>query len=157
MLPYNCYQPDEISASYAATLKYLKKNSSIPVPKVYAYEVQSSPENKVNATYILMEYLPGHALPTLDSMMLEEPNDDEIEVVKKVHTQLADTILELGTFIVVCVCVMLGEFTLTHMYYMFLVSLKFDKIGCLREDSDGNVFVGPYHETKRYCIRIAQG
>lgn len=30
---------------------------------------------------------------------------------------------------------------------MFLASLKFDKIGSLREDANGNFFVGPYNET----------
>lgn len=77
------------------TLKYLKKNSSIPVPEVYAYEVQSAPGNKVNATYILMEYISGYVLPTLDRKM-HELSDEEIALVKKVHTQLADIILELG-------------------------------------------------------------
>jgi hypothetical protein len=85
-------------------MKYLKKNSSIPVPEVYAYEVQSAPGNKVNATYILMEYLSGHELPTLERKTLEI-SDEEIAVVKKVHTQLTDIILELGIFIDVFVCV----------------------------------------------------
>ncbi|CRG89677.1 hypothetical protein PISL3812_06716 [Talaromyces islandicus] len=120
-LPYNCHQPEETSVSYAVTMKYLKRNSSIPVPEVYAYEVQSALDNKVHATYILMERLPGHALPTLERMTLEI-SDEEIAAVKKVHTQLADIILEL-------------------------VSLKFDKIGCLREDSKGKFFVGAYYET----------
>jgi hypothetical protein len=30
---------------------------------------------------------------------------------------------------------------------MLLASLKFDKIGCLREDSNGNFFIGAYTET----------
>lgn len=65
-LPYTCFQPEEISASYAATLKYLKKNSSIPVPNVFAFAVKSNPENKLNATYILIEKLIGHELPVLE-------------------------------------------------------------------------------------------
>lgn len=97
-LPYTCYQPEEISVSYAVTLKYLNKYSSIPVPEVYAYEVQSATENEVNATYILMEYLSGHALPTLERKTLEI-SEEEIVILKKVHTQLEDIILELGIWV----------------------------------------------------------
>lgn len=97
-LPYNCYQPEEISVSYAATLKYLKKNSTIPVPEVHAYEVKSAPENEVNATYILMERLDGHPLPTLERTAFE-PDPEHVVLAKKVHSQLADIILQLGIFI----------------------------------------------------------
>ncbi|KAH8704834.1 hypothetical protein BGW36DRAFT_421425 [Talaromyces proteolyticus] len=120
-LPYNCYQPEEMSVSYAATLKYIKKNSTMPVPKVYAYDVQSAPENKVKATYILMERLSGHALPTLERTDFE-PSEEELRLVTKIHTQLTDIILQLA-------------------------SLKFDKIGSLRENPDGEFFVAPYTET----------
>jgi hypothetical protein len=94
-LPYNCYQPDEMSVSYAATLKYIKRNSTIPVPEVYAYDVQSAPENKANATYVLMERISGHALPTLERTNFE-PSEEELLSAKKIHTQLIDIILQLG-------------------------------------------------------------
>jgi phage-related protein len=51
-----------------------------------------------------MEYLSGHELPTLERKTLEI-SDEEIAVVKKVHTQLTDIIMELGIFIDVFVCV----------------------------------------------------
>lgn len=94
-LPYNCYQPEEITISYAAALRYIKKNSTIPVPKVYTYNVQSAPENKVNATYLLMEYLPGHALPTLEPTSLHHNPEDKV-LVMKLHAQLTDVMLQLG-------------------------------------------------------------
>lgn len=94
-LPYNCFLPEEVTVSYAATLKYLKKNSSIPVPAVFAYCLQSDPENMVNASYILMEKLPGHPLPTLERLDLDiDPN--HVKLAKKVHEQLTDIIFELG-------------------------------------------------------------
>lgn len=58
-LPYSCYQLEEVSASYAATLKCLKKHTSIPVPEVFGYQPKSDPGNKTNVTYILMERLSG--------------------------------------------------------------------------------------------------
>ena len=98
-LPYNCYQPEEISVSYTATLKYLKRNSTIPVPEVYAYKVKSAPENEVNATYILMERLNGHPLPTLERTTFK-PDPKDVVLAKNVHSQLADIVLQLGIFIV---------------------------------------------------------
>ncbi|RJE25068.1 Phosphotransferase enzyme family [Aspergillus sclerotialis] len=117
-LPYNCFQAEAVSASYAATLKYVKRHSKIPVPTVFAYYLHSSPKNKVNATYILMEKLPGHQLPTLEQEDFD-PDPKDLAIAHKVHQQLTDVILELA-------------------------SLKFSKIASLREDSDGNFFVGPY-------------
>ncbi|KAM5443291.1 hypothetical protein MferCBS31731_001612 [Microsporum ferrugineum] len=117
-LPYNCFQPEEVTASYAATLKYLKRHSTIPVPTVFAYSLQSNPENKVNASYILMERLPGRPLPVLESPSLDIDLDD-LAMAEKIHQQLTDVILELA-------------------------SLKFDKIGSLREGPEGNFAIGPY-------------
>ncbi|KAK2754782.1 hypothetical protein FQN54_006675 [Arachnomyces sp. PD_36] len=109
-LPYCCFQPEEISASYAATLKYLKKYSTIPVPQVYGSGRQSDPTNKTNVTYIFMERMKGRSLPVVEERPYE-PTTTEISLVRKVHEQLADIILQLGS---------------------------------LREDSDGNFFVGPF-------------
>ncbi|WEW61271.1 hypothetical protein PRK78_006761 [Emydomyces testavorans] len=117
-LPYNCFQPEEVSASYAATLRYLKKFSTIPVPEVFAYNAQSNPENLVNATYILMERLPGHQLPVLERKSFE-PDLKDVALAEKVHRQLTSVILQLA-------------------------SLKFDKIGSLQENPEGNFFIGPY-------------
>lgn len=66
-LSYSCFQPEILTGSYAATLKSLKKHSSIPVPEVYGYQF---PSNKANASYLLMERLPGHPLPVLEQESL---------------------------------------------------------------------------------------
>lgn len=100
-LPTNCFQPDECTLSYVAVLKYIKKQSRIPVPEVYHYALESDPENPTGTTYLLMERLPGHELPTL------EPGSDDDDggggwslghllCAKKVHEQLTDVIVELG-------------------------------------------------------------
>lgn len=117
-LPYKCFQPEDVSASYAATLKYLKKHSTLPVPEVFAYCLKSNPENTVNATYILMERLPGRQLPLLERGDFE-PDPKALTLAQKVHQQLTDVILQLA-------------------------SLKFSEIGSLREDLKGNFFVGSY-------------
>ncbi|EEP81332.1 predicted protein [Uncinocarpus reesii 1704] len=117
-LPYNCFQAEEVTASYAATLRYLKRNSAIPVPAVFAHCLQSNPDNKVNASYIIMEKLPGCPLPVIERLSLDvDPND--LALAKKVHEQLTDVLLELASF-------------------------KFSQIGSLREDPEGNFVVGPY-------------
>lgn len=100
-LPYNCFQAEDVSASYAATLKYVKRHSNIPVPMVFAYCLRSNPSNKVNATYILMEKLPGHQLPTLEQDDFD-PDPKDLAIAQKVHQQLTDVILELGTFGLYC-------------------------------------------------------
>ena len=117
---YSCFQPEELTGSYAATLKFLKRHSSIPVPEVYGYQFQSDPSNKVNASYLLIDRLPGHPLPVLEQESLTaEPDPKELALANKVHEQLTDIILQLASF-------------------------KFDRIGSLREDSNGDFFVAPF-------------
>lgn len=94
-LPYRCYQPDEISACYAATLKYLRKNSTIPVPQVYGFCRQSDSANKTKVTYVFMEKMKGHHLPTIEKDS-EDATPEEIAIARKVHEQLTDVILQLG-------------------------------------------------------------
>lgn len=94
-LPYNCFQPEEISASYAATMRYLKKHSKLPVPQVFAFCRGSDPTNKTNVTYTFMEKMKGHHLPTIEKWP-EEATPAELAMARKVHTQLADVILQLG-------------------------------------------------------------
>ena len=119
-LSYSCFQPEELTGSYAATLKFLKTHSSIPVPEVYGYQFHSDPSNKVNASYLLMERLPGHPLPVLEQKSLTaDPDPKELALANKVHEQLTDFILQLASF-------------------------KFDGIGSLREDPNGDFFVAPF-------------
>jgi hypothetical protein len=94
-LPYTCFQPEEISASFAATMRYLKKHSSVPVPQVFDFCIQSDPRNKTNVTYTLMERMQGHHLPVIEQESLE-PDPKGLAMAKKVHEQLTDVILELG-------------------------------------------------------------
>ncbi|KAI9814083.1 MAG: hypothetical protein M1826_002328 [Phylliscum demangeonii] len=119
-LPESCHQPEEITLSYAATLKYLKIHTTIPVPCVYDYAVKSEPKNATGVSYILMEYLPGCPLPELERSL--EPSEKDRAITRKVHQQLTDLMLELAT-------------------------LKFDKIGSLREASDGGFFIAAFADT----------
>jgi hypothetical protein len=98
-LQENCYQPEEITLSYAATLKYLKMHTTIPVPHVYDYAVRSNRSNATGVSYILMEKMGGKPLPEFERLDLE-PNACDLALVKKVHQQLTDVILELGEIII---------------------------------------------------------
>jgi hypothetical protein len=103
-LPTNCFQPDECTLSYVAVLKYIKKHSKIPVSEVYHYALESDPENPTRTTYLLMERLPGHELPTLEPGSDDDDEDDDDGsgwspghlCAKKVHEQLTDLMVELG-------------------------------------------------------------
>ncbi|KAF2271256.1 uncharacterized protein EI97DRAFT_497351 [Westerdykella ornata] len=62
-------------ASEAATLKYIKKHSSIPVPEVFYYSCTKS--NEVGVPFILMSKAPGSVLSTRWQAELPGmPNDD---------------------------------------------------------------------------------
>ncbi|KAI9674496.1 MAG: hypothetical protein M1817_001834 [Caeruleum heppii] len=120
--PEACFQGEECTASYAATLRYLKKHSRIPVPEVYSYGLESDEQNAVGASFLLMQRLPGHPLPSEehdDDPMWDPYTNEEEAKAEKVHQQLADIILELASF-------------------------QFDKIGTLQEDSHGNFAIGPF-------------
>lgn len=97
-LPYNCFKAEDVSVSYAATLKCLKRYSTLPVPTVFAYRLHSSLEYKVNATYILMEQLPSYQLPPLERKYFDSDPED-LALARKVHQQLKDAIFQLGMFI----------------------------------------------------------
>jgi len=99
--PDHSFQPEETTLSYAAVLRYLKKHSSVPVPTVFGYAVSSDEGNRLGHSYLLMEKLPGHALPTLDrfdpdASDVEDPTPGELQIATKVHEQLTDFIIELG-------------------------------------------------------------
>lgn len=111
-LPYNCFQAEDVSASYAATLKYLRRYTTIPVPEVFALCLQSTPGNKVNATYILMERLLGRQLPLLEQKDFD-PDPNDLTTAKKVHQQLTDIILQLGMSISYLVATLYSKPVLT--------------------------------------------
>jgi hypothetical protein len=90
------FQPEDVSASYAATLKYLKKHSTLPAPEVFACASKSNPGNKVNATYVPMERVSGNQLTTSVEAGTFWKDRKNLVLAKKVHQQLADVILQLG-------------------------------------------------------------
>ncbi|KAF8816734.1 hypothetical protein BYT27DRAFT_7237737 [Phlegmacium glaucopus] len=115
-LTYNCSSEDAsdiLMQSYAATLKYIKLHTSIPVPEVFACCRKSDKGNDVRSSYILMECLPGRALDLQDT---EE--DDEQYVQTSVAAEMV--FQQLAAFI------------------MQLASLQFDKIGTLQEQPVGS-------------------
>ncbi|KAJ6003369.1 hypothetical protein N7451_005916 [Penicillium sp. IBT 35674x] len=123
-LAYQCYLSEEMSASYAATLKFLKKKTTLPVPEVYGSFVRSDESNKVNATYVLTQRLEGRILPSLDyedyddlEHYTDRHGTKEFAQARKIHGQWTDIMLQL-------------------------TCLPFDKIGSLREGPDGEYFVG---------------
>ncbi|KAH7175377.1 kinase-like domain-containing protein [Dactylonectria macrodidyma] len=56
--------------SEIATIRYLKRHTSIPVPEIYYQDLD--PENEVGAAFVLMEKLPGrHLYKTWDDLSLD--------------------------------------------------------------------------------------
>ena len=103
-IPDNGFLPDECLLSYVAVLKYVKQNSRIPVPQVYHHALQSDQSNPTGSSYIFMERLPGHELPTLEPGEHEDsddsweaPSPEALRITRRVHEQLTDIIIELGT------------------------------------------------------------
>ncbi|KAJ5560589.1 hypothetical protein N7513_002988 [Penicillium frequentans] len=120
-LAYQCYLSEEMSASYAATLKLLKKDTTLPVPEIYGSFARSDESNKVNATYVLTQRLEGRILPSLDyddpGHYTDRHSTKEFAQARKIHGQWTDIMLQL-------------------------TCLPFDKIGSLQEGPDGEFFVG---------------
>ncbi|KAK4153916.1 hypothetical protein C8A00DRAFT_33317 [Chaetomidium leptoderma] len=113
-------------ASEVATLKYVKKYSSIPVPDIFAYS--ASRDNDIGVPYILMSKAPGHPLSRYDWLQPPDqpppkcnlgkparPLSDESK--QKVMSQLGAIASQLSR-------------------------LRFDKIGSLFQDGAGNYTVG---------------
>ncbi|KAI1173436.1 kinase-like domain-containing protein [Nemania sp. FL0916] len=73
--------------SEIATMKTVQERTSIPVPRVYAYDISSS--NKVGYPYILMEQINGRILK--GSLPLEVPH----EYWPKVAGHIADVLFQL--------------------------------------------------------------
>lgn len=78
----------EKAMSEIETMRYVRKNTSIPVPDVYFYDL--NPGNRVGAPFVLMERIPGrdlyHFLDELDT-----------EHKKAVLTQLAGVLAQLAS------------------------------------------------------------
>ncbi|RPA74568.1 hypothetical protein BJ508DRAFT_215288, partial [Ascobolus immersus RN42] len=66
--------PHHRTASEVATLEFLRRNTSIPVPRVYAYD--SSSDNSLKFKWILMDRVKGVPLREVwDSIKLEHMVD----------------------------------------------------------------------------------
>ncbi|PGH07546.1 hypothetical protein AJ80_07992 [Polytolypa hystricis UAMH7299] len=105
-----------VLASEAATLRYIKQNSSIPVPDVYHYS--SSKDNELGVPYILMSRANGHPLSTFD--WLPKPKGVPTVPVSSCRLLKVDEKQKVMS--------QLGKFMdqLSH--------LRFDKIGSLFEE-----------------------
>lgn len=75
--------------SEIATMEIISSKTTIPVPKVFAYDVSSS--NGVGYPYILMEHIDGRILD--GSIACEVPS----EYILKVANQMARVLFELGS------------------------------------------------------------
>jgi hypothetical protein len=72
----------EVQLSEASTLRFLAKNTSIPVPKVYcSFE-------RGNTKYIMMEYVKGQAIGGEWAEMLPEEKESLLKQLKKHFDEL---------------------------------------------------------------------
>ncbi|KAK6518934.1 hypothetical protein TWF281_003626 [Arthrobotrys megalospora] len=90
--PWRSSHPNESMYSQISAWRYLKKNTSIPVPEVYHFAYDTEPSNNVGASFMLYEKLPGQQVPELD---VENPTS--IGKAARFHGQLADIIFQLSS------------------------------------------------------------
>jgi isoamyl acetate esterase len=76
-----------IMESEVATMRYVRENSTIPVPEIYAFDTTSA--NPAKLPYILMECIHGWRTPP----KLQDLPDD---IVRKILDQLANVLLQLS-------------------------------------------------------------
>jgi len=75
-------------SSEVATLRYLRRQTSIPVPEVYYEDLD--PDNDVGASFVLMEKMPGrHLYKIWDDMSLEQK--------KSALSQVAGVVVQLAS------------------------------------------------------------
>jgi hypothetical protein len=115
----------KIIESEVATMRYVKANTSIPIPEVYSYE--SSGNNDLGCQYIIMEAVYGRAHCHSESSLLLNVPEKEMS---KVCMQLADYVLQLN-------------------------QLRFPRIGSLYfDESDSSIQIGDVfrvRETFKSC------
>ncbi|KAK4613468.1 hypothetical protein CLAFUW4_09198 [Fulvia fulva] len=73
-----------------ATMKYIRKHTSIPVPEVFAYDL--SPDNEVGAPYILMSYIHGTS-----AMELSQARGYDLQKDEKFWQGVADIQMQLAS------------------------------------------------------------
>ncbi|CAG9998138.1 unnamed protein product [Clonostachys byssicola] len=112
--------PTSLMRVEVATMKYLSRKTSIPVPEVYHCDY--SRDNSIGAPFIMMSYIHGNAASELrlqkdcPSRLFGTPEQD-----KEFRRQMADIQVQLA-------------------------AIQFDRIGSLYEDGDGFT-IGPEPET----------
>jgi len=79
---------DKVTESEVATMRFLKRETNIPVPSVFWYDAHY--ENEVGQPYILMEVMPGKRLRGVPSTRYIPAEYEE-----KVYQQFADIMLQL--------------------------------------------------------------
>jgi aminoglycoside phosphotransferase (APT) family kinase protein len=97
--------------STVATMKYVQRHSSIPVPTIYTHQSHNETPG-LGAGYIIMDFVSGEEVDlTLNALSAEEES--------QVYGQLAE---------ITCM----------------LSQLRFTKIGCIYETSEGDFTIGPF-------------
>jgi hypothetical protein len=91
-----CFMADDCTRSEANILKFLKKYTSIRVPEIYCYYLQSDPRNKMGVPFMIMECLPGQTLASIASWRPEMLDNED--AARKLHEQITDIMIELGSF-----------------------------------------------------------
>ncbi|KAF3934712.1 hypothetical protein ABW20_dc0105911 [Dactylellina cionopaga] len=90
--PWRSSHVNESMYSQVSAWRYLRKNTRIPVPVVHHFAYDNDPGNDVGVSFMLIEKLPGQAVPELDE---EDPSN--VEKARRFHDQLSDIILELSS------------------------------------------------------------
>uniref|UniRef100_A0A8H7NNU8 Aminoglycoside phosphotransferase domain-containing protein n=1 Tax=Bionectria ochroleuca TaxID=29856 RepID=A0A8H7NNU8_BIOOC len=112
--------PTSLMRVEVATMKYLSRNTSVPVPEVYHYDFNRN--NSIGAPFIMMSYIHGNAASELrlqkdcPPRLFRTPEQD-----RTFRRQMADIQIELA-------------------------AIQFDRIGSLYEDGD-SFTIGPEPET----------
>lgn len=81
---------DEIAQSEIDTMQYIKSNTSIPIPAIFHYDLNTK-QNNVGAPYILMEGIDGSITPSVFSSL-----DQSLQ--EKIYPQVARVLLQLSQF-----------------------------------------------------------
>ena len=107
----------QLIESEVVTMRFVKQNTKIPVPDVYAYD--GCHDNSLGGQYIIMEALMGRKqCRALDPRMLDIPDDKKAMVCE----QLTD-------------------------YFLQLNSLRFPVLGSLQLNQEGSIVLGEIYRT----------
>jgi hypothetical protein len=101
--------------SHAATLRYIRKKTSVPVPEVYAFDVTT--KNIINLPYMCLSFLPG--MPLVD---LWYDNESQPALQEPLRLNMLSSLAKI-----------MAQFS----------AFTFDKHGSIFEDTSGEFYVGP--------------